>query len=96
MYLLFQVPYAASEVEDTLVQALQPEQNFRILTPIIQTMEYHIACGAIQMMTKVVEKMPQDILESSLPNLIPGLFKVSLTTLWWTCWKWLTRMEIWV
>ncbi|XP_059140831.1 CLIP-associating protein 1-B-like isoform X17 [Physella acuta] len=69
------VPYAASEVEDTLVQALPPEQNFRILTPIIQTMEYHMACGAIQMMTKVVEKMPKDVLEASLPNLIPGLFK---------------------
>uniref|UniRef100_A0A2C9LYM3 TOG domain-containing protein n=1 Tax=Biomphalaria glabrata TaxID=6526 RepID=A0A2C9LYM3_BIOGL len=69
------VPYAASEVEDTLVQALPPEQNFRILTPIIQKMEYHMACGAIQMMTKVVEKMPKDVLEASLPHLIPGLFK---------------------
>ncbi|KAH9492415.1 CLIP-associating protein 1-B, partial [Bulinus truncatus] len=69
------VPYAASEVEDTLVQALSPEQNFRILTPIIQKMEYHMACGAIQMMTKVVEKMPKDVLEASLPHLIPGLFK---------------------
>ncbi|CAL1546836.1 unnamed protein product [Lymnaea stagnalis] len=69
------VPYAASEVEDTLVQALPPEQNFRILTPIIQTMEYHMACGAIQMMTKVVERMPKDLLEASLPHLIPGLFK---------------------
>jgi CLIP-associating protein 1/2 len=69
------VPYAASEVEDTVVQALPPEQNFRILTPIIQTMEYHMACGAIQMMTKVVDKMPTELLEASLPNLIPGLFK---------------------
>ncbi|XP_059140817.1 CLIP-associating protein 2-like isoform X4 [Physella acuta] len=74
-WLSIAVPYAASEVEDTLVQALPPEQNFRILTPIIQTMEYHMACGAIQMMTKVVEKMPKDVLEASLPNLIPGLFK---------------------
>ncbi|BFZ06493.1 hypothetical protein BsWGS_09532 [Bradybaena similaris] len=69
------VPYAASEVEDTIVQVLQAEQNFRILTPIIQTMEYHMACGAIQMMTKVVDKMPKELLEASLPNLIPGLFK---------------------
>ncbi|RUS91420.1 hypothetical protein EGW08_000850, partial [Elysia chlorotica] len=69
------VPYAASDVEDTIVKVLPPEQNFRILTPIIQKMEYHMACGAIQMMTKVVEKMPTDLLEASLPNLIPGLFK---------------------
>ncbi|CAG5115569.1 unnamed protein product, partial [Candidula unifasciata] len=69
------VPYGASEVEDTIVQVLPPEQTFRILTPIIQTMEYHMACGAIQMMTKVVEKMPKELLEMSLPNLIPGLFK---------------------
>ena len=50
---LLQVPYAASDVEDTIVKVLPPEQNFRILTPIIQKMEYHMACGAIQMMTKV-------------------------------------------
>ncbi|CAG5119352.1 unnamed protein product, partial [Candidula unifasciata] len=76
------VPYAASEVEDTIVQVLPPEQNFRILTPIIQTMEYHMACGAIQMMTKVVDKMPKELLEASLPNLIPGLFKMKLLNLY--------------
>ncbi|BFZ22654.1 hypothetical protein BsWGS_25692 [Bradybaena similaris] len=74
-WLSIAVPYGASEVEDTIVQVLPPEQTFRILTPIIQMMEYHMACGAIQMMTKVVEKMPKELLEMSLPNLIPGLFK---------------------
>ncbi|XP_061411128.1 CLIP-associating protein 2-like isoform X4 [Lethenteron reissneri] len=68
-----EVVHAAEEAAAALASALPPEPCLRLLWPFVQTATYPSNLAAIKMQTKVVERLPQDVLLSLLPDVVPGL-----------------------
>lgn len=61
----------------TLAEILPPDVVIRILKPLIQMAEWPINQAAIKMLNKLVEAHPPPIISSILPEVMPGLLKVS-------------------
>lgn len=59
-----------------LATSISPEQCIKVLCPIIQTADYPINLAAIKMQTKVIERVPKEILAQLLPEIVPGLIQV--------------------
>ncbi|XP_078454221.1 CLIP-associating protein 2-like isoform X4 [Lampetra fluviatilis] len=68
-----EVVHAAEEAAAAMASALPPEPCLRLLWPFVQTATYPGNLAAIKMQTKVVERLPQDVLLSLLPDVVPGL-----------------------
>ncbi|KAM8840928.1 CLIP-associating protein 2 isoform 4-T4 [Spinachia spinachia] len=66
---------AAEETAAMLALSISPDQCVKVLCPIIQSADYPINLAAIKMQTKVVERVPREVLMSLLPEIVPGLIQ---------------------
>lgn len=67
---------SAEEAATMLATSISPDQCIKVLCPIIQTADYPINLAAIKMQTKVIERVPKEILAQLLPEIVPGLIQV--------------------
>ncbi|XP_053323328.1 CLIP-associating protein 2 isoform X8 [Spea bombifrons] len=70
-----EVVRAAEEAASTLATSISPDQCIKVLCPIIQTADYPINLAAIKMQTKVIERVPKEVLTQLLPEIVPGLIQ---------------------
>lgn len=61
----------------TVAEILPPEVVIRVLKPLIQMAEYPVNQAAIKMLNKLVEAHQPSIVAAALPEIMPGLIKVS-------------------
>ncbi|XP_070583509.1 CLIP-associating protein 2 [Erythrolamprus reginae] len=66
---------SAEEAATMLATSISPDQCIKVLCPIIQTADYPINLAAIKMQTKVIERVPKEILAQLLPEIMPGLIQ---------------------
>uniref|UniRef100_A0A670ZFG4 Cytoplasmic linker associated protein 2 n=1 Tax=Pseudonaja textilis TaxID=8673 RepID=A0A670ZFG4_PSETE len=70
-----EVVRSAEEAATMLATSISPDQCIKVLCPIIQTADYPINLAAIKMQTKVIERVPKEILAQLLPEIVPGLIQ---------------------
>ncbi|XP_058040343.1 CLIP-associating protein 2 isoform X5 [Ahaetulla prasina] len=70
-----EVVRSAEEAAIMLATSISPDQCIKVLCPIIQTADYPINLAAIKMQTKVIERVPKEILAQLLPEIVPGLIQ---------------------
>uniref|UniRef100_A0A8C6XZD8 Cytoplasmic linker associated protein 2 n=1 Tax=Naja naja TaxID=35670 RepID=A0A8C6XZD8_NAJNA len=66
-----EVVRSAEEAATMLATSISPDQCIKVLCPIIQTADYPINLAAIKMQTKVIERVPKEILAQLLPEIVP-------------------------
>uniref|UniRef100_A0AAY4DWB8 TOG domain-containing protein n=1 Tax=Denticeps clupeoides TaxID=299321 RepID=A0AAY4DWB8_9TELE len=70
-----EVVRAAEETAAMLATHISTDQCIKVLCPIIQSAEYPINLAAIKTLTKVMERLPRDVLQLLLPEVMPGLIQ---------------------
>lgn len=61
----------------TVAEILPPEVVIRVLKPLIQMADYPVNQASIKMLNKLVEAHQPSIVAAALPEIMPGLIKVS-------------------